>query len=149
MAEDGTGQQEPQEPQTDWKAEARKWEKRAKENREKAEAYDGLRERSEADLEKAREAAKSYKEQLDALSAKAEMDALKAKVSKATGVPAELIAGDDEDSMRGFAEAVARFAKPPAAPKASGAGRFAADAGDDGKAAYRELASRVFGAAEE
>ena len=53
---------------------------------------------------------------MDELNAKAERDAARAKVAKDTGVPAELISGDDEESMRAFAEAVAKWGKPPADP---------------------------------
>lgn len=101
---------------TDWKAEARKWERRSKENADKAKAYDELQEQSKTELEKAREQAASYKRQVDELNAKAERDAARAKVAKDTGVPAELISGDDEDSMRAFAEAVAKWGKPSAGP---------------------------------
>ena len=93
------------EPVTDWKAEARKWERRSKENADKAKAYDELQEQ-----------AASYKRQVDELNAKVERDAARAKVAKDTGVPAELVAGDDEESMRVFAEAVAKWGKPPAGP---------------------------------
>ena len=81
------------EPETDWKAEARKWERRSKENAEKAKAYDELQEQSKTELEKAREQAASYKKQVDELNARAERDAARAKVAKDTGVPAELISG--------------------------------------------------------
>lgn len=93
---------------TDWKAMARKWERLAKSNSDKATAYDELQEQSKTELEKAREQAAAYKRQVDELSAKAEHDAARAKVVKETGVPAELISGDDEESMRAFAEAVAK-----------------------------------------
>lgn len=104
------------EPGTDWKAMARKWERLAKSNSDKATAYDELQEQSKTELEKAREQAASYKRQVDELNAKAERDAARAKVAKDTGVPAELISGDDEESMRAFAEAVAKWGKPPAGP---------------------------------
>ena len=42
---------------------------------------------------------------------------LRKKVSEETGVPVELIQGADEESMKAFAESVAKFAKKPAAPK--------------------------------
>lgn len=133
------------EPETDWKAEARKWEKRSKENADKAKAYDELQEQSKTELEKAREQADSYKKQVDELNAKAERDAARAKVAKDTGVPAELIAGDDEDSMRAFAKALADWGRPSSAPRTKRPGSFAADAGDSGDAAKRELARRIFG----
>lgn len=69
--------------QTDWKAEARKWQKRAQENFEKARAYDDDQEKRKTELQKAQEEAAAWKKQVDDLNAKA-----------------ELITGDDEDSMR-------------------------------------------------
>lgn len=54
------------EPEIDWKAEARKWERRSKENADKARAYDELQEQSKTELEKAREQAASYKKQVGA-----------------------------------------------------------------------------------
>ena len=133
------------EPETDWKAEARKWEKRSKENAEKARAYDKLQEQSKTELQKAQEEAAAYKRQVDDLNAKAEADAARAKVARDTGVPAELIAGDDEDSMRQFAEAVAKWGKPSSAPRTRRPGSFANDAGESKDAAKRELARRIFG----
>lgn len=103
-------------PATDWKAEARKWQKRAKENFEKAKAYDEDQEKQKSELQKAREQAAAWKKQVDELNAEAERGKARAKVAKETGVPAELISGDDEESMRAFAEAVARWGKPSAGP---------------------------------
>ena len=42
---------------------------------------------------------------------------LRGKVSKETGVPAELIVGDDEESMTAFARSVVGLMKPPPALK--------------------------------
>lgn len=112
MADENEPDREPggQEPsgQTDWKAEARKWQRRAQENFEKARAYDDDQEKQKSELQRAQDEAAAWKKQVDDLNAKAELDAARAKVARETGVPAELIAGDDEDSMREFAEAVAK-----------------------------------------
>lgn len=54
---------------TDWKAMARKWEARSKENAEKARAYDELQEESKTELQKAKEAAEKAKAELDGLKA--------------------------------------------------------------------------------
>lgn len=151
MADEKDPEVEPggQEPsgQTDWKAEARKWQKRAQENFEKARAYDDDQEKRKTELQKAQEEAAAWKKQVDDLNAKAELDAARAKVAKETGVPAELIAGDDEDSMREFAEAVAKWGKPSSAPRTRKPGSFANDAGESKDAAKRELARRMFGSA--
>lgn len=134
---------EPQE--TDWKAEARKWQKRSQENYKKAKAYDDLQEQSKSDLQKAQEKAQKLQKELDDLNAKSAKDAARVKVAKETGVPEDLIAGDNEDSMRAFAKSVAKFAKKPAAPKASNPGSFANDAGDSKDAEKRAFARQVFG----
>lgn len=133
---------------TDWKAMARKWERLAKSNSDKAAAYDELQEQSKTELQRAQEQAAAYKRQVDELSAKAERDAARAKVAKETGVPAELVAGDDEESMRAFAEAVAKWGKPSSAPRTRKPGSFSADAGDGRDAAKRELARQLFGSGE-
>lgn len=152
MAEEQTQQQEPAggegahapEP-TDWKAEARKWEKRSKENAEKAKAYDELQERSKTDLQKAQEAADGYRKRLEEIESRAALDRARAKVAQETGVPASLVMGDDEESMREFAKAVAEYAKPKGAPRVKAPGRFANDAGDAGDAAKMELRNLMFG----
>lgn len=64
------------------------------------------------------EAAADAREQADAVRE------LRGKVSKETGVPAELIVGDDEESMTAFAQSVADYAKKPAAASVKGAGKF-------------------------
>lgn len=133
---------------TDWKAMARKWERLAKSNSEKATAYDELQEQSKSELQRAQEKAKRAEDELAELKAKAELAETRAKVAKDTGVPAELISGDDEESMRAFAEAVAKWGKPSSAPRTRRPGSFSADAGDGRDAARRELARRLFGSGE-
>jgi membrane protein involved in colicin uptake len=136
---------EPAEPETDWKAEARKWQKRSQENFDKAKAYDELKAQSEAELKSANEKAAAYKKEVDELHAKSELAATRAKVAEEAGVPAELVSGDDEDSMRSFAKALAAWGKPPVAPRTSNPGTFSGDAGDGKDAAKRELARKLFG----
>lgn len=134
---------------TDWKAEARKWERRSKENADKAKAYDELQEESKSELQKAKEAAEKAKAELDALKAEKARADLVAKVSKETGVPASLISGDDEDSMREYAKRLAEWRKPKGAPKVGNAGSFdrgdGSKGGDDGR---RALAREMFGSDE-
>lgn len=133
---------------TDWKAMARKWERLAKSNSEKATAYDELQEQSKSELQRAQEKAKRAEDELAELKAKAELAETRAKVAKDTGVPAELISGDDEESMRAFAEAVAAWGRPSSAPRTRKPGSFSADAGDGRDAAKRELARQLFGSGE-
>lgn len=126
---------------TDWKAEARKWERRSKENADKVRAYDELQEQSKSEIQKAKEEAAAYKRQVEDLSAKAELDRARARVAKDTGAPAELVFGADEDEMAASAKAIAAWGKPSSAPRTSRPGRFFANAGDGRDAARRPPAS--------
>lgn len=95
------------EPQgTDWKAEARKWEERAKDNKAKADMWD---ERG-GDVEGLRSQLEDARRERDAAKADAERQRTAARVSGETGVPAELITGEGEEEMRRSAEAIAAFA---------------------------------------
>lgn len=133
---------------TEWKAMARKWERLAKSNSEKAKSYDELQEASKSELQKAKEKAAAYKRQVEDLSAKAELDSARARVAKESGVPAELVFGADEDEMAASAKALAAWGRPSSAPRTSRPGRFSADAGDGKDAARRELARQLFGSGE-
>lgn len=118
---------------------------RLKREREKYADYEDLKRRA-AEGDKALEAANAEVERLKAEAAKrdeaAELDRARAKVAKETGVPAELVAGGDEAAMRSFAEAVAAFAKRPAAPKVEGAGRF--DGGPKEKGGWKGHVDALF-----
>lgn len=117
-------QTDPPEPQgTDWKAQARKWEKLAKANKEKADKWDAQAH--------AAPTVESLQQQMDELRAEAdrqresaERERARYKVSQETGVPAALIQGDDEEAMAASAAAVAEFAKAqaPSYPADKGAG---------------------------
>lgn len=133
---------------TDWKAMARKWEVRSKENADKARAYDELQEQSKTELQRAQEQAAAYKRQVEDLNAKAELDRARARVAKESGVPAELIFGADEGEIEVNAKALAAWDKPSSAPRTSGPGRFSADAGDGRDAARCALARQLFGSGE-
>ena len=126
MAENDEPKLEPQpdEGGTDWKAEARKWEARSKANAEKARAFDELQEQSKTELQKATDRATKAEAELEGMRQRAELEAVRAKVSEETGVPANLIAGADEDEMRERAKAIADFAKPSPAPKPPITGTF-------------------------
>lgn len=148
------GQQEGgegQEPQrrTDWKAMARKWERLAKENADKAKSFDELQEASKTELEKAQEAKVKAERELGEYRAKAEREALRSKVAKMTGLPASLVFGSDEEEMEANAKATIAWARP-SAPKTGHAGSFdTRGSADDGlSAAKRRLADQLFGTGE-
>ena len=120
----------------------------------KAAKFDEAEEARKSDLEKANErineleAAAKSREEADRLAA------ARAKVSKETGVPAEIISGTDEESMTESARAIAAFAKAtvPPAPKVRGAGRFADDgasSGGSGDGLVRDLDRALFGGGSE
>ena len=105
QAEEPKEQAEPTEPTTDWKANSRKWEDRAKSNKEQLDA--ALKEIEELKASQATNA----NEQLEQANAKIAELQLKIKVSKDTGVPVELLQGSDEDAITASAEALTSYAQ--------------------------------------
>ena len=96
---------EPTEPTTDWKANSRKWEDRAKSNKEQLDA--ALKEIEELKASQATNA----NEQLEQANAKIAELKLKIKVSTETGVPVELLQGSDEDAITASANALTSYAQ--------------------------------------
>lgn len=105
QAEEPKEQAEPTEPTTDWKANSRKWEDRAKSNKEQLDA--ALKEIEEL---KASQATNTT-EQLEQANAKIAELKLKIKVSKETGVPVELLQGSDEEAITASADALTSYAQ--------------------------------------
>ena len=93
------------EPTTDWKANSRKWEDRAKSNKEQLDA--ALKEIEELKASQATNA----NEQLEQANAKIAELKLKIKVSKETGVPVELLQGSDEEAITASANALTSYAQ--------------------------------------
>ena len=108
----------------------------------KAQKFDELENANKTELQKATEELEKLKGDIAKRDAKDKANALKAKISKDTGVPAELIAGADEDEMKAWAERVAEYAKKDTAPVVNHAGQFAT-----GKAVetnpYRAIAKQI------
>ena len=103
-----TTQTEATQPDTaiDWKAQARKWEKLAKANHEKAEQADQLREKAEQ--------ADQLQAQLDELNAAKAWEETLATVSKETGTPQDvlrLLKADTADTLTEAAKTLASYAK--------------------------------------
>lgn len=137
-------QGEPQEPDykalyEQAKANSRKWERQAKANKDVA-----------AELERAQKAGKSAEERIAELTQRldekerAEARArLASEVAQRKGVPAELLVGDDAESMEAWADKLlAHFKQKPAA-KAERPGKF--DRGEDGGSELREFARQLLG----
>ena len=93
------------EPMTDWKANSRKWEDRAKSNKEQLD--EALKKIEELQASQATNAT----EQLEQANAKIAELQLKIKVSKDTGVPVELLQGSDEEAITASANALTSYAQ--------------------------------------
>ena len=104
--------QEPEQQETDWKAEARKWEQRAKDANKRVkelEPYEAkvseLEEASKSELEKAQERAERAERAL----AEASATATRAEVAAEKGVPVALLSGDSREALIASAEALLAF----------------------------------------
>lgn len=99
---------QPKPEETDWKAEAQKWEKRARENKAAAAELAQLKEEQESSMT---EAEKLQKRATEAEAKVVELEAANAhaagvaNVTKETGVPVEFLEFcDTEESMKAFAK---------------------------------------------
>lgn len=115
-----------------WKAQARKWEKRSKENSKATEELAEAQKRAQ----EAEDAVKGYK-------TREEQASMKRKIASEFNVPEELVVGSTEEDMRQFAEVLAKHLKPKAGVKAPNPGKFTTEAGDN--SAKVELARQLFG----
>lgn len=97
---------------TDWKAEARKWESRAKENLAAAKANEDAAKRL-AELEDAQKTeAQKAQERLKAAEERAaelELKANRAEVAAEKGIPAELLSGSTREELEASADALIAF----------------------------------------
>ena len=129
-------------------AESRKWEKRSKENFEKAKKYDEM-ESANKTLE---ERVASIEAANQALEAEKARSALVKKVAQATGVPEAIVSAlsaTDEDGMTAQATAIAENYKVPGgAPSVPEAGRFpkGKEQGNAATDEKRKFVRELFGA---
>lgn len=140
--------QEPEEKaETDWKAEARKWEALAKKHKSAAEKLDELEESKKSEVQKALERAEAAEKR----AATFERNALQARIAVEEGVIPEVLHGDTEEEMRAAAKRIKEWRdsnkvtppKPPSSLK-SGA-RGSDDAGLDGKERAAQALRRMRG----
>lgn len=115
-----------------WKAQARKWEKRSKENSKATEELAEAQKRAQ----EAEDAVKGYK-------TREEQASMKRKIASEFNVPEELVVGSTEEDMRQFAEVLVKHLKPKSGVKAPHPGKFTTEAGDN--SAKVELARQLFG----
>lgn len=122
-----------EEAATDWKAEydrvlaaSRKWERRAKDNAQKAKGYDELQKRSEAEAGRAEEATRRAEEaeaRVAELERRAEREAQVAEAAREYGVSAAVLsrmAGEGSEAVRANAELLASCHIYPDVPDAGG-----------------------------
>lgn len=118
---------------TDWKAEARKWEQRAKGNRDELEALTGkysALETTNGDLNT----------RISTLENKSDREALLNRISEDTGVPAAALRGDTESELTAHAEQLRQLIAP-SAPVVKTAGKSPGAIPSDPN---RELARQLF-----
>jgi hypothetical protein len=99
-------------PETDWKAEARKWETRAKENLASAKANEAAAKRLAEFEESQKTEAQKAQERLDAAEKRAqelELKAIRAEVAAESGVPVALLSGSTREEIQASAEALIQF----------------------------------------
>lgn len=82
----------------------------------KAAKYDEAEEASKTELQKAKERADDLQKKVDKMERDEKLHTIRAKVAKETGVPENLLTGEDEESCTAQAKAVLNFAKPNAYP---------------------------------
>ncbi len=80
--------------------------------KKKADAYDKYEAESKTELQKATEKAEKLQKELDGIKQEAEIREIREKVSKETGVPANLLSGATEEDCKTQAEAIKAYAKP-------------------------------------
>lgn len=97
--------EQPQGSETDWKAEARKWEKYAKENASAAKELEAMKAERMSESEKLQARAEKAEAELSRLAAEKELAEAATEVSKKTDVPRELLLFcRDREAMETFAE---------------------------------------------
>ena len=83
----------------------------------KAEKFDEAEEASKSELQKAKEKADELQQEVDSLKSEKALTEIRGKVSKDTGVPADLLSGETEEACQAQAEAIIKFAKPAGYPQ--------------------------------
>ena len=120
--------EQPQGNETDWKAEARTWEKFAKENKAAKEELDALKAAQMTEQEKLVKRAEDAERQLAAANAAIQHSKDVAEVAAESGVPASLLEFcADRDAMERFAEQFNGSQQPVHAAATAPASRIARD----------------------
>ena len=115
--------------------------------KEKASKYDEYQAQNKTELQKEKEKSDALQAKLSALEKKDTVRQVREKTAKDTGVPVELLTGEDEETCKKQAEAIMKFAKPKRYPGTKGNRKKATEYNttDD---AMREFAHQIFGKGE-
>lgn len=108
-ADPAPGSPSPAQDSTDWKAEARKWEERAKANKDAAARLAEIEEASKTEAQKRAEEVERLRKENEAFKAAQQIAAWKAEISQATEVPAEALAGATKEELEAHAEVLKGF----------------------------------------
>lgn len=100
---------EPKAEETDWKAQARKWEERAKANKDAAEELEKLKEAQMSEQEKAAKHTKELEAKLATYEAERQQHEWRVQVAKKTGVPADLLRGSTLDEVQAHADSIKQY----------------------------------------
>lgn len=106
--------------ETDWKAEARKWEQRAKDNTEKAQKFDALEEASKTEAQKQADALAAAQAKVKEYEQRDQLAEWAKEVSTETGVPANLLRGSSKEELAAHAEQLKALITAQATPPAPG-----------------------------
>lgn len=111
---------------------------------EKAKKFDELEEASKSELEKATEKAAKLEAELKSLKKAAEVQAIKDKISQETGVPASLLSGETEESIKAQADAIKTFASTaPAYPQIKDGGEVVKTSKLDTRQLFAQAVSKM------
>lgn len=100
--------------------------------KEKAQKFDDIEEKSKSELQKVTDKAAKLQEKLDALTKANSVREVREKVSKETGVPTDLLSGEDEESCQKQAKAILAFAKKDGYPDTQDPGEMQNQHGNGG-----------------
>lgn len=109
--------------ETDWKAEARKWEDRAKANKEAADRLAAFEESQKTEAQKQADALAEAQSKVKEYETREQVSAWKSEVATATGIPAAALAGSTKEEIEAHAETLkSLIPKKPGGPVVPGAG---------------------------
>lgn len=80
--------------------------------KKKAALFDEMEEAKKSELQKANEKADALQKKIDEMTKANEITAIRNKIASESGVPANLLNGDTEETCKAQAEAILAFAKP-------------------------------------